>query len=107
MNTYQIISTILNLVLGGSLITSLFTLSQTRKKMSADVHKQQLDNAEHASQILMNNIVKPLKAELINVRRELTKFKNAIEKISDCDYAADCPVRNQLQESTKDTSTDQ
>ncbi len=46
--------------------------------------------------ILIENIVKPLEKELQSVRRELSKFRKAIEKVKSCKYEDECPVKEQL-----------
>lgn len=64
-------SEILNLVLGGGLLAALVgivTLRATVRKAEADADKAKaeaeavrIDNAEHATRILIENIVEPLK----------------------------------------------
>jgi hypothetical protein len=96
--TWDIISTIINLLLGGGFIVTLVTLKSQKKKAETQAEKGELDNIEQATRILMANIVEPLKKELSAVRRELSKFRRAIEKINSCPYDINnCPVRRELQ----------
>lgn len=107
---------LINLILGGSLIatlTGLVTLRHTARKAQgeaksalasaskteAEAESVRLDNAEHATTILINNIVEPLRIELNDTRRdlqqtkrEMARFRRAIEKATACHYADDCPV---------------
>ena len=97
----EIVSIILNLVLGGGFIVTVFTLKQERLKASANAKKAEaesaeLDNEEKAAQILMEQVVKPLKTELNGVRRELKGLKKAVESIKDCPHSDACPVRERM-----------
>lgn len=66
------------------------------EKELSDVRKSELENVREASDILMNDIVKPLKVEIQSLRKDVNKFRKAIEKIPGCPAAADCPVSLQL-----------
>lgn len=74
-------------------------------KLNAEVETLQagndsvsLDNTKKLIEIMMQNVVEPLKKELKAVRNELSKFRKAIEKIPECDYADDCPVKRELRQ---------
>ena len=65
------ISEVLNVVLGGGLVATIIAISTLRDtirkakaesmKAEADAETVRMDNAEHATRILVENIVKPLK----------------------------------------------
>ena len=57
-----------------------------------------LDNSEKATEILMNNIVEPLKEELYETRKEMALLRDAIRDAKHCRYALDCPVLHRLRE---------
>ena len=61
----------------------------------------ELDNVQKAMQILMDEIVEPLKQEINAIRKELGKFRRAVEKSNSCRFTAKCPVRDELQKSEK------
>lgn len=69
--------------------------AEMEAKLSA-VKKSELDNVREASQILMENIVKPLKTEIQSLRRDVNKFSKAVEKIPSCPMADKCPVSREL-----------
>lgn len=69
--------------------------AEMEEKLSA-VKKSELDNVREASQILMENIVKPLKTEIQSLRRDVNKFSKAVEKIPSCSMADKCPVSREL-----------
>lgn len=69
--------------------------AEMEEKLSA-VKKSELDNVREASQILMENIVKPLKTEIQSLRRDVNKFSKAVEKRLSCPMADNCPVSNEL-----------
>ena len=56
----------------------------------------ELENVRKASDILMENIVKPLEKEIKSLRKDVDKFRKAVEKIPSCPMAGDCPVSREL-----------
>lgn len=119
------LSEILNLVLGGGLLAALagiVTLRATVRKAEADADKAKaeaetvrIDNAEHATRILIENIVEPLKKELSETReelretkkefgstkREMARFRKAVESANGCKFRVDCPVLSKLRDLPK------
>ena len=68
-----------------------------------------IDNAEHATRILMENIVKPLKDEFCETKkelarntREMARLRKAIDTAGNCPHRDDCPVLDRLRESPKE-----
>lgn len=111
------LSEILNLVFGTGLIATLIGLLSIRselKKARAEADKAmaeadtvKITNTEQATRILIQNIVEPLKEELNETRKDLTstkreiaRFRKAIEAIPLCPYHAGCPVLYELQDGT-------
>ena len=81
---------------------------QEVEKLKADVRAAQvntrgseLDNVQKAMQILMDEIVEPLKQEINAIRKELGKLRRAVEKANGCRFSVDCPVRDELQKSER------
>ena len=115
------LSEIFNFVLGGSLLAtviSIVTLKATVRKANAEAEKAKadaetvrIDNAEHATRILVDNIVKPLKDELNGTRkdlqatkREMARLRKAIDRANSCKHHDGCPVLNGMREHPKDDS---
>ena len=60
-------SAVMNLVLGGGLVATIIaiiTLKSTVREARAKAETVRIDNTEHATRILIENIVEPLKEEL-------------------------------------------
>lgn len=119
-------SEILNIVLGGGLFGTVMTIvtlrSTARKakaeavKAEADAESVRIDNAEHATRILMENIVKPLKdefnetkdelsgtkKELARNTREMARLRKALDGANNCEHRDGCPVLDRLREQPKD-----
>lgn len=72
----------------------------------AGVKSTELDNVRKADDLLVESIVTPLKKEINNLRRDVDKFRKAVEKIPSCDYADSCPVSRQLQKYENDDRRD-
>lgn len=113
-------SEVINLILGGGLLTclvSLLSLKSTVRKANADADKARaevetvrIDNAEHATRVLVENIVKPLKEELnatredlqatkremASTKRELARFRKALDTANGCPHRDVCPVLRKL-----------
>lgn len=102
-------SEILNYILGGGLLAAvvgIVTLKATLRKANADAERAiaeaesvRIDNAEHATRILIENIVEPLKIELNATRkefdstkREMARLRKAIDAANRCKHSDDCPV---------------
>lgn len=118
-------SEILNYILGGGLLAAvvgILTLKATLRKANADAEKAiaeaetvRIDNAEHATRILIENIVEPLRKELHETReelretkkefgatkREMARLRKAIADANSCKHSDDCPVLYRLRDLTK------
>lgn len=112
------ISEVLNVLLGGGLaamVVALATLRSTVRKAraesvraEADAEAVRVDNAEHATRILVENIVKPLKEELNETRRyieaakrEMARLRKAVDTANSCRHHDDCPVLSKLRDKPK------
>lgn len=117
------LSEIFNFVLGGSLLATVIgivTLRATVRKANAEAEKAKadaetvrIDNAEHATRILVDNIVEPLKEELNGTRkdlmatkREMARLRKAIDTANSCNHHDDCPVLRGVREHPKDSAGD-
>lgn len=117
------LSEIFNFVLGGSLLAtviSIVTLKATVRKANAEAEKAKadaetvrIDNAEQATGILVDNIVKPLKDELNGTRkdlqatkREMARLRKAIDRANSCKHHDDCPVLNGMREHAESAGND-
>ena len=121
---------VMNIVLGGSLLASLVklaTLRSTVREANADAEKARaeaetvrIDNAEHATRILIENIVEPLRKELDETRkeleatrkdlqatkREMARLRKAVDAANTCRHSDDCPVLMGVRELPKDGGDD-
>ncbi|MBQ8520534.1 MAG: hypothetical protein IJ456_03990 [Bacteroides sp.] len=119
-------SVILNWILGGGLITAIIgiiTLKATvreanakadeakanAEKAMAEAETVRIDNAEHATRILIENIVEPLKEELNATRkdlqatkREMARLRKAVCAANSCRHSDDCPVLFGMRDLPKD-----
>lgn len=82
-------------------------------KVEAEAETVRTLNTEHATRILIENIVTPLKTELNDTRRdlqstkrEMARFRKAIERATACRYASDCPVLERLRIEPTDADTE-
>lgn len=113
------LSEILNVVLGGSLVgalISIVTIRSALKKARAEAEKAlaesdtvKITNTEQATRILVENIVKPLteelnetRKELGSLKREVARFRKAVDSANSCRYNSDCPVLERMRVSSKE-----
>ena len=113
------LSQILNVILGGSLvgaIISIVTIRSALKKARAEAEKAlaesdtvKITNTEQATRILVENIVNPLKEELNETRKELgslkrevARFRKAVDSANSCRYNDDCPVLERMRNTPKE-----
>lgn len=78
-----------------------FTSGRKHRKetesIEADTRKKDMELGKQYVDEFKDNIVKPLQTELRGLKREVNKLQKAVDRISDCDYRDDCPVRAELQ----------
>lgn len=75
--------------------------AEVAAKMSA-VESSELDNVRKANDLLVATVVVPLQKEITSLRRNVDKFRKAIEKIPGCPHANECPVSRQLWDGEED-----
>ncbi|MDR0559125.1 MAG: hypothetical protein LBG92_03080 [Prevotellaceae bacterium] len=104
MDWINLISLVINALFGGGLFLGFFTVKSQRKKAEAEAEAAEIDNDKKASETILEFVVKPLKEEIDELRKEtgglrrdVRKLQKAIGKIGDCAYADGCPVRRELQ----------
>lgn len=112
------LSEIVNVILGGGLVGTVAAIVSLRAtvrkakaeatKAEADAESVRLDNAEHATRILIENIVKPLKEEFNETKkelarntREMARLRKAIDGANSCKHRDDCPVLERMREQPK------
>lgn len=119
-------SEIMNIILSGGLVGTMAAIGSLRatvrkakaeaSKSEADAESVRIDNAEHATRILMDNIVKPLKdefnetkgeladtkKELARNTREMARLRKALDGANSCEHRDGCPVLDRLRGQPKD-----
>lgn len=93
----QIISIVLNSLLGGGLIVTLWTLKETKKKAAEEARQVETTNTDSILETNQKYIVEPLKKEINGLRTTVKGLTKALNRISDCPHSSDCPVRTELQ----------
>ena len=90
---------------GAKYKTEIDSLRAEVQNKLAGVKNSELDNVRKANDILVESIVQPLKKEINSLRRDVDKFRKAVEKIPSCSYADNCPVSRQLQKLEADSDS--
>lgn len=113
------LSEILNIFLGSGLVGTVAAIGSLRatvrkakaeaSKVEADAETVRVDNADHATRLLVENIVKPLKDELNATRkdlqatkREMARLRKSIDSANSCKHRDECPVLYGLREQPKE-----
>ncbi len=97
MTTFEIITSIITLLLGGGCLVTLVTLKATRAKANEDVEKAKIDNAKALLELNREFIVEPVTNKINGLEKTIKKLERVISKAKDCAHTADCPVRLELQ----------
>lgn len=105
MGTIEIISLIVNFVTLGGFVT-LLTIKSAKAKAEAEAESVELDNEEKVNKMVREYFVEPLKKEMTALRREITRFRNAVERIPECPHSAECPVKESLKDSENNHKND-
>ena len=105
----EIVSLVLNAVLGGTLIVTVATLKATVKKANAEaekakaeVERMKADNDKSAMATFKEFIVEPLKVEIKRLNRNINGLQKAIKQANSCPHSDDCPVLDELQKQSDD-----
>lgn len=77
------------------------TLKADLDKKQTETRSTELDNVRTGNDILMQQIVEPLRAEIKSLRTDVNKFRKAIEKIPACPNSDSCPVTRELLDNEK------
>ena len=79
-----------------------------RKKHRQEIESLKADNRQKDMNLSKDYvtewrtyIAEPLQREVGELRQEVAELRNAIQRIADCDYRAECPVLWKLQHSEK------
>ena len=67
------------------------------EQLRSNTKATEIDNLKRAMEIIMAQFVEPLNKELNALRKELSRFRRAVEKIPTCPHAANCPISDELQ----------
>lgn len=105
----QIVSIVLNFVLGGTLVVTIATLKATVRKAEAEaekakagVEKMKADNEKSVMKTFQEFIVEPLKVEIKRLNRNINGLQKAIKQANSCPHSDDCPVLDELQKQSDD-----
>ncbi len=104
MNTEAILSIVLaiiSMVSGCGWIVNRRKYKQEVENLKAETLQKYMDLAKEYVEQFRINIVEPLQKEVHNLRTEINQLKDAIEKVNDCPYRDNCPVRKRLHNVTK------
>lgn len=92
--------TVIITTLIGSLATGLLaviaTLKWTAQKSKFEAKNTEVDYAKNMMETQVEFIVKPLKDEIKNLRRDMRNLQHAIERVGECSYKEQCPVINEV-----------
>ena len=67
------------------------------ESIEADNKKKDMELGSMYVNEFKETLVKPLQTEMGGLKREVTKLRKAVDKVNDCDYRSNCPVRAELQ----------
>ena len=69
---------------------------QEIEALKVDIRQKNLDLSTEFVEKFKELIGKPLEKEVVNLRTEVNRLKDAIETVNDCPLSSDCPVRKRL-----------
>ena len=93
----QIILAVTTLLAACGWFTSGCKHRRETESIAADNKKKEMELGKMYVDEFRETIVKPLQTEMGGLKREVTKLRKAVDKVNDCDYRNNCPVRAELQ----------
>ena len=106
-HTITLISLLLNAIFGASLIVGIKQIKTLKHEVTkshaeakgakAEAKSKELLNEEKILRLNQEYVVEPMKREIARISRIVSRFEKAFDRIKDCEYKYDCPVRKELQ----------
>ncbi len=84
----------------------LDSLRADNENKLAEAKGKEVDNVRKALEVIMANVVAPLEKEIKSLRKDVGKFRRAVEKIPSCPMAGSCPVSHELRSAETDDERD-
>ncbi|MCQ2295834.1 MAG: hypothetical protein MJZ45_00360 [Bacteroidales bacterium] len=94
---------LLTIVSGGGWLFDRRRHRQEVESLKADNKQKDMELSKLYVDEFRSNIAEPLLREVKDLKEEIARLKNAIQKISDCPRHDRCPVLNELQEQSRHT----
>lgn len=74
---------------------------QEIENLKADIRQKELDLGTDFVKKFRELIAGPLEEEVGKLRNEVKELRDAIEKVYECPFSSDCPVRQRLQHESR------
>jgi hypothetical protein len=74
---------------------------QEIESLMADIRQKELDLGTDFVKKFRELIAGPLEEEVGKLRNEVKELRDAIEKVYECPFSSDCPVRQRLQHESR------
>jgi hypothetical protein len=74
---------------------------QEIESLKADIRQKELDLGTDFVKKFRELIAGPLEEEVGKLRNEVKELRDAIEKVYECPFSSDCPVRQRLQHESR------
>jgi len=106
-NVITLVSLLLNVVFGAGLFATVKQIKTLKHDVTkagaeaegakAEAKSKEIDNEEKILKLNQEYVVEPLKKEIARFSRIITRFEKAFEKVKECEYKEECPVRREFQ----------
>ena len=74
---------------------------QEIESLRADVRQKELDLGTDFVKKFRELIAGPLEDEVKKLRTEVNELKDAVQRVYDCPFSSDCPVRDKLRKQSR------
>lgn len=74
---------------------------QEIENLKADIRQKELDLGTDFVKKFRELIAGPLEEEVGKLRNEVKELRDAIEKVYECPFSSDCPVRQRLRDKSR------
>ena len=103
---FSVVLAIISMIATTGWIINRHQRKQEVEGLKVDVRQKYLTCDTDLVKTFRDLISRPIEIEVLNLRKEVNRLRDAIQGIYDCPYSHDCPVRERMRKQQEDDGED-